>query len=237
MNEITEAPMFVEQEHPFAWRRGPASLDGEWVVLDVERSRPYYPAKTPELVYDLGAVRKPPDALAFVQRYGLLRTAADTGEPRERWSDIEDDAGTLAGVLRTVTLIRSATDGDSDALRRLRGLAERDTGLPRPRNDEELIKQATQLVVLLIDGGLTGVDYALAGFAGGHFAFTAQPPHLLGMAYHQLARAIVARVPLRECDECGRYFEVSNRGKRFCSKTCGGRARQRRFAQRQEAGQ
>jgi hypothetical protein len=139
---------------------------------------------------------------------------------------------------------RALSDDDQDANDAIRELwhlapqlAEGFDG--QATSDDELIDQATQLLTYWTNQGLKGVEMGLApsahwGGRVGDFALTAYAPTLLGMAYHQLALTLNQRVPLRSCVECGRYFEVKDKRQRFCSSTCSGRARQRRFMERKE---
>lgn len=233
--------LLIERDHLVEWFRGPARQEGDWIVLDAARAEPYSPIEEGELMYDLAGVRGPAGAVSFVERYGLVRHRGDD-KFRERWRDIEDDAATLLGTMRLVAQIRDATNNgvsdddrqrSNDGVRDLRKFSDRliaGTGQPPPSNDDDVIRLATQAAVWQVNVGLEGVQSRIAGYPGGRFAFTVTAPTLLAMAYQQLAQAIAERVPMRECEECGRFFEVKRSNQRFHSNTCAGRARQRRFA-------
>jgi len=233
------------------WLRGPAKLDGDWIELDRERSRTYAPIETTDLMYDLAAVRRPSDALAFVQRYGLLRNGPGAERLREPVADIEEEAHTLSTTLGLYVLIRRAVGDDAqesnDAMRQLWDNADKlAEGFDnRAASGDELIDQATQLVTYWINQGLIGVDFTVTPSAHsvhptlgrgrvGDFSLSAHSPTLLGSAYHQLALTIVNAHLLRACAECGKYFAVADKRQRFCSQTCGSRARQRRFVDRKQ---
>jgi hypothetical protein len=237
---------------PVQWLRGPANLNDGWVELDRQRAHPYTPMEEVDLMYDLAAIRRPPDALAFVQRYGLLRHGPGADKLRESFAEIETAALTLdttiAWYLRIARVVRGDTEDANNAIREMWRLApklgEHFDGTAK--SDDELIDQATQLVAYWTNQGLIGVESKVTpsahytdprgnrGEAGG-FSMSAHATTLLGLAYHQLALTITMRIPLRECVECGRYFEIKDRRQRFCSPTCGSRARQRRFAQKKDA--
>jgi hypothetical protein len=103
------------------------------------------------------------------------------------------------------------------------------------KNDDELIQQVSKVISWLVNQGLDGVEEQIAvasEWEGGHvgdFLIAVRPPSLTGWAYHQLALLLVNRQPMQTCDECGRSFISKDRRQRFCSATCGNRARQRRF--------
>lgn len=234
---------------PQEWLRGPARIDGEWVVLDRNRARTYSPIEEADLMYDLAAVRRPPDALAFVQRYGLLRHGPEQDDHRERYQELEKEALRLSNVLRLHTIIALAVGNDreeaNDAIRELWSIEPdlRPIFEARAANDDELIDQATHIVAVMTNEGLAGVDFKVEpsinyeGGKRGDFSLCAWSPTLLGSIYHQLALSIVNRVPLRACVECRRYFPVKDKRQQFCSPTCSSRARQRRYADKKRLGE
>jgi hypothetical protein len=229
---------------PMEWLRGPAKLDDGWIELDRERARRYTPFAEAGLMYDLAAIRRPPDALAFVQRYGLLHHGPDAQDSRERFADFESAALELSNTIGIYNLIRRAVRGEQDsgdAMSQLWDLAPQlAEGFDgEAKSADELVDQATQLVTYWTNQGLRGVDFKVVpsahwGGQVGDFSLSAHTPTLLGSAYQQLAQAIVGRMPMRSCPECGRYFVFKDKRQRFCSATCGSRARQRRFAERQQ---
>jgi hypothetical protein len=232
---------------PVKWLHGPARIEGEFVVLDPSRARPYFPIAEQELVYDLAAVRRPQDALAFVQRYGLLTHGPDANEHREALSLFVKEALSVTFALTLYLSIRKAVGSEalaaSDAIRELREFLPEflpELGVARKTTDHGVIDLASRTVAGLVNSGLVGVESKIEHAGGyeegerGDFLLSARSPTLRGLIYHQLALLITTRFPLRTCaeSECGRFFPVRDKRQQFCSATCSGRARQRRWAER-----
>src|SRR5688572_8672747 len=57
---------------PLMWRRGPASRQGQWIVMDDAHGSDYMPALERRLPYRLARVRTERQAIAFVNDFGLL---------------------------------------------------------------------------------------------------------------------------------------------------------------------
>lgn len=119
---------------PIRWRRGPAWVDGDNIVMDLRRSTDYQPLAEPHVGVELSRVRTPKDATAFVQRFGMLRATREDHRvvqqmraPEGRWAplregfvDFEAAALDLHGILEDALLIQKAAGGDAKAIGELR---------------------------------------------------------------------------------------------------------------------
>jgi hypothetical protein len=230
------------------WVRGFGRVAAGWVELDTRRPvEEYVPISEPDLVFDLADIRRPQDAVRFVRRYGLLWHGPGADTFRERFSEWEETAQTLRGILWYAATLRDALSGAPVAQEELRRRAADLTDLfqaPAASLDE-LYAQVSVVIARAVSEGLQGVEEGLeaavewetapgSGIAGppGQFVFSAHAPHLVGYAYHQLALLLVQRVPLGTCEGCGRFFRVEHGRQRYCSPRCAGRVRWRRWATR-----
>lgn len=129
------------------WLRGPAWIDGDDIVMDRNRATLYHPFAEPEIGIELARVRTPQDAVAFVERFGLLRTRVrmpqdavayvkylgllrqqpvsippeePLGPLRESFRSFESPAKELRGILEVARLVQRGAHGDAEALSRLR---------------------------------------------------------------------------------------------------------------------
>lgn len=230
---------------PPQWLRGVASRDGDWITLDPGRAETYHPLEQADLLFDLAAIHRPEDAVAFVGRYGLLRHGPGSDTFREHIKKWEDAALRLRFILRLHRTIQGAIGGDRDSLIELRevwqpGIA---ANFQAPAaSDDELLAQASKAVAWAVSDGLEGVQQRVSAAVewgngpAGAYLFSVSPPNLLGYAYHQLALALVSRVPMAPCADCGRFFVVDDPRKRYCSSTCSARTRQRRLAKKAREG-
>ena len=229
--------------HPREWLRGPAVYADGWLTLDRDRAESYQPMSENDLVFDLANIRSPDDAVAFIRRRGLLWRGDPEGELRERFVEWEEVSRTLYGLLMLVNTLRQAEEGDQEALADLRGRWEPviAPAFEAPaKDDAELLIQAGVFVAWMVSDGLDGAEQRLecaatwgSGTDGGpgrpsHFGLSIQAQHLVHYAYHELALLLSDRAPLRECSACGRIFEVEDPRQRYCSRSCSGRARQRK---------
>ena len=244
-----------------SWRRGPAGIKGEWLVLDRRRSKLYDLTEAARsLPYDLLAIRRPSDALAFIEHYGLLRSHGSDDEPRERYSDWEEEIQRLNGLLRLYQLLREVEQGGEDAPRRLREMLTRQRlrtlegmpeweGVPNDWTDERVATFAGQTLAISLDWGL-GFAPTRVRSAGtlrvsrqimgppSEMVVVTEPSGLIGFVYYRLAVDMATRAPLGACLEptCGRIFTIEDPRQRYCSSTCSNRTRQRRAAERRVAG-
>lgn len=241
-----------------SWLAGPATLEDGWVVLDLSRAREYPPlAGVSDPLHDphhqLADLKTPADAVAFVQRHGLLRHGPGADEHRERLSDFESEGLQLRNVLRVnVELRRAVSDDHSE---RVEGLQALRSELHRVSGDDlalssdaDVLERATRFVATVISDGLTNVELTVSpalesnedrsevfGTVGA-FMLAPHVPNLLGLAYYRVALEIVERRPMRTCEECARVFPVHDQRQRFCTTRCANRARYHRFEERQAKG-
>jgi len=239
---------------PAPWLRGYTRVEGEWIVLDPSRAEQYRPLSEKGYLYDLAAVRRPTDAVAFGRKYGLLWHGPNATEYREKFADWEDVTIRLNYCLQLYLTLRRATDGDQEALSDLRkrflpGL------LPlfsEPiETADDLLGAGAQVLAWQVNEGLDSaqemisplfVEYHEGDLSGpllrsrfsGTFGFTVQTPNLVALAYHELAMAITNRAPMSKCPVCGRFFVVKDARQEYCTPTCAGRARYRRWADKKK---
>src|SRR5947209_1044756 len=103
------------------WVRGYARIEGEYVVLDSERSEEYrLQLEKPELLFRLAQVKRPIDAREFIGHYGLLFHGLEATEYREKFSEWEQAALELSSTLRLYYTFQRALIGDAEAMYDLR---------------------------------------------------------------------------------------------------------------------
>ena len=227
------------------WLRGEATYSDGCITLDPARAHEYQPFEERDLVFDLASVSTPDDALVFVRRYGLLRHGPKEESLTERFEDWQEEVRVLRFVMRLYLDLRRAIEGDEDGIARLWEMEPsiREYFQGAAKSDSELFQQVSSLIAWLVSEGLDGVDERIeaasnletgpgSGIAGppGFFLFSAHARDLVGLAYHQLALDFVNREPMSDCAECGRFFIMEDRRQRFCTPTCAGRARYRRWS-------
>ena len=231
------------------WLRGPGKLEGDFIVLDRARATEYDPMETTGLVFDLAALRRPTDALPFVRQYGLLFHGPHDHEEefRESWSEWERSWGVLSFLLNVYVTLKKAVQGDVIAGHELRtNWAEviQSQDDDAPPTDESFYLHVTNVLAAATISGLEKVEVGIAAAHGlakdgkrlggaGDFILTANPPNLLGYAYHQLAHIMNRGEPGSRCPECGRVFIIKDRRQRFCSPQCAQRGRYRRWKEKQ----
>src|SRR5262245_20336323 len=228
------------------WLRGPARIEGEWVVLDRERAEEYEPDDADDALTDLGAIDRPDQVIAFVRKHGLLKQGPDAADHREPLSDWWASANQVFNTLQLAARLRKAIAGDRDALEYLETTwhplyygEDWPAGYDRR---EILLARMGYAVAQRVSAGLAGVEEQIAAGvqfvsaetgergSAGTFYFRPRAPHLLALVYHRLARLLVERTPIEPCEECGRIFVVTDRRQRYCSPQCGNRVRFRRWA-------
>lgn len=232
---------------PFEWLRGPARYGRatDEISLDREKAELYFPSDEAGILFELAEIKAPADAVSFTQRYGLL-TKGPAGENlHESFTEIRDEAELLALFLRLYELLERAHRGDPDAVRelqavwykRLRQSAEKMgvSSLP-PADDQALIAYCRAFLTWMTNEGMRGTELVVFTEDDG-WSLSGWPADLLSHAYQELAFLIVKREPARVCEECGRVFVVEHGRQRFCSPSCSGRARNRRWREaRKEKG-
>jgi hypothetical protein len=242
---IFDRPVVLRPHH-LEWLRGRAQIIGDRIVLDRATAERYQPAGEWNLLFDLAAVRRPEDAVAFVSRYGLLRHgrgAADTQEPFSAWLET---AYTFTNLLDLYHLIAGARYGDPASLAtlwdewsdRFQPIVE-----SAPSTNEELLAGASRALAWLVTEGLRNAQFQVdmltdaPGIGDDHrwdlgsFALAPRCRNLGELAYVVLAMMLCLRTPLRTCAECGRHFAPRNRLQRFHDRACAVRGRRRRDQQ------
>ncbi|MCY3842725.1 MAG: CGNR zinc finger domain-containing protein [Acidobacteria bacterium] len=150
---------------PIRWRRGPAWVDGDNIVMDLRRSTDYQPLAEPHVGVELSRVRTPEDATAFVQRFGMLRATREDRRvvqmraPEDGWAplregfvDFEAAALDLHGILEDALLVQAAAGGGAEAICELR---ER---FVIPEDREVTVRGAGDLVVARAGDVLSAED-------------------------------------------------------------------------------
>jgi hypothetical protein len=164
--------------------------------------------------------------------YGLLRRAAEGNKTATEALRARMEG--VAGVRRMIVDIRPSTG----------------RSLHPPTTTSAMLEQANLAITFFLNVGLEDVRERVTPASTWYvvdsedanepppspaeFFLTPMPPDLLGHAYHQLALMVATRAPVRTCDECGRVFTIRDRRQRFCTTTCAGRARYRRFVNRKQ---
>jgi hypothetical protein len=257
-DRLTEAGQRLhigERREP--WWRGPAVVEGDWIVLDRERMEPYKPMlfdvlrPGENLLTELAIVRRPRDAVAFARSFGLLYAPPDDGPWRESFRVWEQQARLLRIGLTLYADVQ-ATMADR-APERMRTLREAWSPLLAPgrpdldfaaMTDVAVFSQAANAVVSIVNEGIGEASERTAVMVDekrGPLWFMAEPqtPDLLTFVYLQLQTLVTGMVPLRTCadPECGRSFTPDDPRARYCQPAHGNRTRARRSRRRLTAGE
>ena len=228
---------------PRFWK-GPARLEGGWIVLDARRKEAYDPFPQRELLLDFMTVRDPSQAAEFASEYGLLHRYDESDdewrEPADLW--LHHAAG-IANLLRIAGYLLEAAQGSESSRRLLLEslwpqIAEdlRQDGLT---DEQKLCAFAVQIardVSLRMEGSSRGIAATCSLLLGpegrrgpiGAFMFSTVAPHLLTYLYAIAADVLVSEVPLRACVVCGRPFLLEDPRRVYCSDRCSMRARNQR---------
>jgi hypothetical protein len=230
------------------WVRGPAHIDGDEIVLNVEEARPFdafEPEHYQTLLPDLAALHDPKlqDPVAFVRRHGLLwhgPNEVDKGECRESLRDWSIEGLELHITILLYVALNEGIDAHSgEPVRRfLRSL--RDIGVVwgrLPDDEGECLESASIHLAERITRVLEGCNQTFVAACSlvrdgkkvgpaGDFRFSIDPPNLVGAAYNELASLIVTRAEFRECVGCGRLFQPDHGRQIHHTKSCGNRKRQ-----------
>jgi hypothetical protein len=190
-------------------------------------------------------VLEPRRAESFARRHGLLWHGPEhlrSGECRESLRGWYEASLTLGFSAALYEAIKKAREEESaEPVRRyLRAL--RDAGMwrraPLPDGRDELLEYADIQLAESITRGMADCTPTLTAACGlredgakvgeaGDFRLGNNPSSLVGAAYYQLALLISRRVEIKNCEGCGRMFEIRHGSQRFCSKRCATRKRQR----------
>lgn len=222
------------------WRRGPATIDGDAVRLDARRAEDYDIVDALDVLFDLAALFRAPTRThprddvdlelvrEFVARHGLLYNGVN-GSASESLAKWREAASATYAALVDVDDFRQALQSVSGytALRRRWSGA---SVLPRR---PEFLSLVAQVLAFHVNEGLRGTEQRVRA-SGEEFEQIAEPKSLVGLAFSQLALVMLRRIPLRTCEECGRYFEVDDGRRRFHSEQCQNRNRSRRWREEQD---
>jgi len=220
---------------PRPWLRGPASFDGDWLVLDKQQAVEYHPYEEKGIAFALANVRTPRDAVEFIGKYGMLKHGPEDEDCREAFLEWQQEANCIQNVFFLVRALREGVRGNMELAERVKPNIQYLFSAP-PANERETLEQIAKTIALIINQGLNGVGQGIAahqvdfevGQLGG-FAFIARPHNLLGYIYHELAMLIVNQVPVNTCEGCGRVFLVKDVRQKYCSPQCSNRARFNRW--------
>lgn len=235
------------------WARGPARIDGDEIVLNEDRARPYFLYESTDLLFDLAEIAADPSNLdprrvvAFVRRYGLFWHGADelgTGkcrEPLRKWWTESYELAVMADFY--VRLKEATTAGSAGSLRAMPYDFMKFVEGGDREDDESYIEVASLFLAEVISRKLEGCGVGIASSLGLDverkgpldFLLTQKPPDLVTAAYAQLAMAMVRRAPIEECQGCGRMFIPESGKQKYHSKSCASTSRWRRWKERQDA--
>ena len=105
------------------WLRGPAWIDDAAIVLDTASATSYQPLAEPHIGIELARVHTNDEVVAFVRRYGLLRTkpAKTRGAPlRESLDQFLRITHDVRALLELAIDLQRAGEGDKSAMAELR---------------------------------------------------------------------------------------------------------------------
>jgi hypothetical protein len=221
----------VKLVYPRSWTRGKPILKGDYV--SISQPEEYQPYECANLVFDFSALQERKDVAAFVAKYGLLKHT----EGYEKITDILEEAAAVRLLFNLVIAIRKV---DIQFLRDVWRVSDFATLFEAPpKDDDELMAQASVLVAWVVNEKLEGVPHGLIseaalevdGVSGspGNFLWVVYPENLLQYIYHQLAQTINLKAPIASCSECGRIFRVEHGRQEYCSSRCANRARIKRY--------
>jgi hypothetical protein len=214
------------------WPRGPARFANGYVEMDRDRAELYVlipSIDTPTLPFDLANISSDSDAVAFTERYGLLRHGPGAPTSREKLSDFIAAAERMSKLVRLYWLVGESVAGDSEAFALLR------KAVGPAIADDELCAQTSMYSARLLSEGLRGAHIGVAdahefseATTPGSLVWLVNVRNLEQFAYYQFANLATTRTPIRPCAECGKMFVVEDARRRFCSTRCASRQRQRR---------
>ena len=236
------------------WVRGPASIEGDEIVLDASSMQSYNafePEHCAELLSDLAALRdfEMQDPVQFCERHGLIWQGPEKvsqgqyREPLQQWRA----AGLYLSMTITLYLALQSgiRDGKDGPVRNLLWMYRDGELFTRsiPDDKDECLEYASEQLAELITRGLEGCtpkieaasslvkeDGSKVGPAG-RFHLGIVSNNLMAPAYWYLASMIQARAEFRECAGCGRLFQPEHGSQIYHKKSCGNRNRQRKHRQ------
>lgn len=229
-------------ETELEWWRGPARVQGEYVVIDVRKIERYVLGTSTggddDLAFDYARIASPDDVVRFVSQWGLPTAGPESGPITEP----------IAPILADAQHLRTIFEMYADLL-----------GFVQQGLDYEPVHQWAPVLEKLGSAGDSG-PHAMAGIAAylvndalgavtltvavnpnfgqpdeAPFVASIGAPDLRSYIYFHAATLLMGSEPVRRCEECRRPYSVNHPRQRYCSETCGSRARQRRFVEKKEA--
>jgi hypothetical protein len=255
MTNITKSKRSLEKAltnpRDMKWLRGPARIENDRIVLDVNKAEFYNPMRQPDVGEELARVRNDREALVFTTRFGPLwdqGTAAmiNSGWPSDsiektislKITNLREHAGTLRRIITQVIRVRRAAK-DPKVVKRIRDtwnfvLGDRPDELKRIQamSDRSILEHEMESVTLLLSSGLGGgicvYDRSVIGEPNcepGQIRIGIQPSTLLDVCYLQVAFALTEGVEFLECERCRTLFQPHDGRQRFCTPTCNAKTR------------
>lgn len=235
------------------WQRGNAVFENGWIIVSDLTPYPLEPGEALEdMPFALAGVRSPAEAVAFAERYGLLREgwpldilAKDKPLPptlRERYIDWQREAGQLVAIMNLYVDLAAALNGDTAAEASLRDVIV-DMNYPEVKSMAFLDAGVKDVIARSLNHGREGITLDVEAF-GGYQGDIEDPEHrrigyvarartLIAVIYQQLTDLIIQQRTMRYCEDCGRVFLPKTGKQRFCNETCAARTRYHRKAQRE----
>jgi hypothetical protein len=237
------------------WIHGAASIDDDgWVVLrDLQTYPIEFGTMMRQLPFALAGVRSPAEAVAFASDWGLLRVSrpdddsrlpGPTDTIRERYVDMQREAGRLASIMALYVDLHAALNGDTAVEASLRDVFV-DLGYPDQSGLERLEDMVLDFIAKQLNAGREGVTMDVRSLGSFHadesepdpqargLAWISRSRILLGTIYQQLTHLMIDKETMRFCQDCSRVFLPKTGKQRFCNDTCAARTRYHRKARRQ----
>lgn len=232
------------------WVRGPARVEGDYVVVDSGKAEEYVIDRPKNLPFDLAALAPiggsfdPQRIRPFVRRYGLLWHGPgqfEGEEARESLGDWQKAAEDASFIIEQYRVLREAIETNS--LAPVEGLinAYSAVGNFTATNDREYLGQLSILLAEVLTERLGNCTIGLIAAAGlniaddapGRFMIAHHPSDLVSAAYAQLAVYVASQAELRECPGCGIIFRPESGKQKYHSKSCASTNRWRRWKEHQ----
>ena len=234
--------------------RGSARREGEWIVFTCAGVDSTGLDAASRVGVDLARVQTPDQAVAFVQRYGPLRSWPDslsssrftetiratttlkkTVEIREPLQDVLQAAQQLKDFAYARIDAKKASEGDVAARERITRYAKACCGWGSPAISISSEAWVSEWLASELSDHLRGARTHVESVAPGQFQLRLLSDTLLGFCWANIAQVFAAKEPLGICAECARVFVVEDGRQKFCEPKCATRARFRRFKERHPA--
>jgi hypothetical protein len=233
--------------------RGSARREGEWIVFTCVGVDSTGLDAASRVGVDLARVQTPDQAVAFVQRYGPLRSWPDSlsrwfpetiratitlgraVEIREPLQDVLQAAQQLKDFAYAAIDAKKASKGDLAARERITRHATASCGWGSPAITGSCEAWVSLGLARELSDHLRGARTHVESVAPGQFQLRLLSDTLLGFCWANIAQVFAAKEPLGICTECARVFVVEDGRQKFCEPKCATRARFRRFKERHPA--